>query len=74
MISSMHADWFPYLWDQEQERSFSVRSYMWTIKERTRLRIKFQTNPGNAVFESTVEYTDKDHINILIPLHISIYE
>jgi hypothetical protein len=51
--------------DQEQERSLSVRSYMWTIKERTRLRIKFQTNPGNAVFESTVEYTDKDHINIL---------
>lgn len=51
--------------DQEQERSLSVRSYMWIIKERTRLRIKFQTNPGNAVFESTVEYTDKDHINIL---------
>ena len=51
--------------DQQSERTYSIRSFLWTIRERTRFRIKFQTNPGGAAFESTVEYTSKDNIKIL---------
>lgn len=51
--------------DTEKERSFSFRSYLWNIAEQTRLRITFWTNPGNALYEATVQYNDKNTIKIL---------
>lgn len=50
--------------DSQKERSFSLRSVLWRIEERTRFRIQFQTNPGNAMFEATVQYSE-DNILLL---------
>ena len=51
--------------DTQKERGYSIRSYLWNIAEPTRLRIIFWTNPGEALYEATVQYTDKNNIQIL---------
>lgn len=51
--------------DSTKERSFSLRSIIWQIAEQTRMRITFWTNPGNALYEATVQYYDQNNIKIL---------
>lgn len=51
--------------DTSKERSFSLRSMIWRIAEQTRIRITFWTNPGNALYEASVQYYDQNNIKIL---------
>lgn len=51
--------------DSKLERSYSLRSFLWTIEERMRIRVKFYTNPGNALFEGTVEYANENNVKTL---------
>lgn len=51
--------------DVQKERSSSLRSFIWNIVEATRIRIIFRTDPGNALYEATVQYSDDKDIKIL---------
>ncbi|XP_062580483.1 uncharacterized protein LOC134242421 isoform X2 [Saccostrea cucullata] len=51
--------------DSGAESYFSFRSYLWSIKEKTRILVTLKTKPGGAQFETTVEYRGKRNIKLL---------